>query len=68
MACNGSTISSGQVKKTTSQAKISQKDQTEITMSFYDLMETTYLLDSYIQDRLSNEKNLWEKYKKIVEK
>lgn len=68
MACNGSTISSGQAKKMTSKAKISQKDQTEITMSFYDLMETTYLLDSYIQDRLSNEKNLWEKYKKIVEK
>lgn len=68
MACNGSTISSGQVKKTTSKAKISQKDQTEIIMSFYDLMETTYLLDSYIQDRLSNEKNLWEKYRKTFER
>lgn len=68
MACNGCIISSGQVKKTTSQAKISQKGQTEIIMSFYDLMQTTYLLDSYIQDPLSNEKNLWEKYRKIVEK
>lgn len=68
MACNGSTISSGQAKKTASQAKISQKGQTEIIMSFYDLMNTTYLLDSYIQDRLSNEKNLWEKYRKTVEK
>ena len=68
MACNGSTISNGQAKKTASQAKISQKGQTEIIMSFYDLMETTYLFDSYIQDRLSNEKNLWEKYRKIVEK
>ncbi|WP_159459129.1 hypothetical protein [Urinicoccus timonensis] len=68
MACNGCIISSGQAKKTASQVKISQKGQTEIIMSFYDLMETTYLLDSYIQDRLSNEKNLWEKYRKIVEK
>lgn len=68
MACNGCIISNGQAKKTTSQAKISQKGQTEIIMSFYDLMETTYLFDSYIQDRLSNEKNLWEKYRKTFEK
>lgn len=64
MACNGSTISSGQIKKTTSQAKISQKGQTEIIMSFYDLMETTYLLDSYIQDRLSNEKTFGKNIEK----
>ena len=64
MACNGSTISSGQIKKTASQAKISQKDQTEIIMSFYDLMKTTYLLDSYIQDRLSNEKTFGKNIEK----
>lgn len=64
MACNGSTISSGQAKKTTSKAKISQKGQTEIIMSFYDLMETTYLLDSYIQDPLSNEKTFGKNIEK----
>ena len=64
MACNGSTISSGQIKKMASKAKISQKGQTEIIMSFYDLMETTYLLDSYIQDRLSNEKTFGKNIEK----
>lgn len=64
MACNGCIISSGQAKKTASQAKISQKGQTEIIMSFYDLMKTTYLLDSYIQDPLSNEKTFGKNIEK----